>query len=63
MKGFGPSLMAMSLFIRDRAVQGVADLLVARLGIGPFGVATAMLRVAAVLQAATITSKVISGHL
>jgi len=63
MKGFGPSLVAMSLFIRDRAVQGVADLLVVRFGIGPFGVATAMLRVAAVLQAATITSKVISGHL
>ena len=63
MKGFGPNVVAMSLFIRDRAVQSVADLLVARLGIGPFGVATAMLRVAAVLQAATITSKVISGHL
>ena len=63
MKNLGSSLMAMSLFIRDRAAQSVSDLLVARLGIGPFGVATGMLRVAAVLQAATITSKLISGSL
>ena len=53
----------MSLFIRDRAAQSVADLLVAHLSIGPFGVATGMLRFAAVLQAANITTKVISGSL
>ena len=61
-KSLGPSLIAFSLFIRDRAAQSVADLLVVHLGIGPFGVATGMLRVAAVLQAATITTKVISEH-
>lgn len=55
--------MTMSLFIRDRIAQGVTDLLTAHLGIGPFGVATGMLRVAAMLQAATITSRVISGRL
>ena len=63
MKNLGSSLVAMSLFIRDRAAQSVSDLLVARFGIGPFGVATGMLRLAAVLQAATITTKVISGSL
>lgn len=55
--------MAMSLFVRDRIAQGAADLLVVHVGVGPFGVATAILRVAAVLQAATVTSKAISGHL
>ena len=55
--------MTMSLFIRDRLAQGVADGLVVRFGVGPFGVATGVLRVAAVLQAATITTKAISGHL
>lgn len=63
MKNLGPSLVAMSLFIRDRLAQGVSDLLVARFGIGPFGVATGMLRAAAVLQAATVTSKLVSGNL
>lgn len=53
----------MSLFIRDRIAQGAADALVVHLGIGPFGVATGMLRVAAVFQAATITTRAISGHL
>lgn len=62
MKNFGPSLITMSLFIRDRAAQSVADLLVARLGVGPFGVATSLLRVAAVLQAATITSRIVTGQ-
>ena len=37
--------------------------MVAHLRVGPFGVATGVLRIAAVLQAATITTKVISGHL
>ncbi len=59
----GSRLMAASLFIRDRMAQGAADLLVARLGVGPFGVATNVLRVAAVLQAATMTTKVLSGGL
>ncbi|MGI3899795.1 MAG: hypothetical protein ACRYGP_17690 [Janthinobacterium lividum] len=63
MKNFGPSLITLALFIRDRAAQAVADLLVARLGVGPFGVATGLLRVAAVLQAATLTSRVVSGQL
>ena len=63
MRDLGSSLMAMSLFIRDRVAQGAADLMVAHLGIGPFGVATGVLRVAAVLQAATITTRAISGHL
>ena len=63
MKNLGPSLIALSLFIRDRAAQSVADLLVAHLGIGPFGVATGMLRLAAVLQAATVTTRLISGRL
>lgn len=53
----------MSLFIRDRVAQGAADMLMVHLGIGPFGVATGVLRVAAVLQAATITTKAISGQL
>lgn len=63
MKDLGSRLIAASLFIRDRAAQGVADLMVAHLGIGPFGVATAVLRAAAVLQAATLTTKVITGGL
>lgn len=63
MKNLGPSLVALALFIRDRAAQSVSDLLVARFGIGPFGVATALLRAAAVLQAATVTSRIISGRL
>ncbi len=37
--------------------------MVAHLGVGPFGVATGVLRIAAVLQAATITTKIISGQL
>lgn len=63
MKKFGPSLITMSLFIRDRTAQSAADLLQARLGVGPFGVATGLLRVAAVLQAATLTSRVVSGQI
>ena len=63
MENLGPSLIAMSLFIRDRAAQSVADFLVVHLGTGPFGVATGMLRLAAVLQAATMTTRVISGGL
>ena len=54
-------MTAMSLFIRDRAAQAVSDALVVNLGIGPFGVATVTLRIAAVLQAASITTKVITG--
>ncbi|WP_237481842.1 hypothetical protein [Lichenibacterium dinghuense] len=56
-------MTAASLFIRDRIAQGAADLMVAHFRVGPFGVATGVLRTAAVLQAATITTKVISGHL
>ena len=37
--------------------------MVAHLGVGPFGVATGVLRVAAVLQAASMTAKIVSGHL
>ena len=62
MGNLGSSLMAMSLFIRDRVAQGAADFLVVHLGVSPFGVATAVLRVAVVLQAATVTGKAISGH-
>ncbi len=63
MKNLGLSVIAMSLFIRDRASQSVSDFLVVHLGIGPFGVATGILRTAGVLQAATLTTKAISGHL
>ena len=56
-------MIATSLFIRDRIAQGATDLMVAHLRIGPFGVATGVLRIAAVLQAATITTKIISGRL
>ena len=63
MKDLGSRMVATSLFIRDRVAQGATDLMVAHLRIGPFGVATGVLRIAAVLQAATITTKVISGHL
>lgn len=63
LKDLGSSLTALSLFIRDRMAQNVADLLVVHLGIGPFGVATGLLRAAAVLQAATVTTRAISGHL
>ena len=63
MVDLGSKLVAVSLFIRDRVAQGAADLLVTHLGIGPFGVATGILRLAAVLQGATITTKALSGHL
>lgn len=63
MKDLGSRLMAASLFIRDRAAQAAADALVVHLGIGPFGIATTVLRVAAVLQAATMTTRVLTGGL
>lgn len=63
MQNLGSRLIAASLFIRDRLAQAVADFLVARLGIGPFGVATNALRAAAVLQAATMVTKALSGSL
>lgn len=59
----GSRLMGVSLFVRDRVAQGVADALVRHLGIGPFGVATNVLRLAAVLQAATMVTKTLSGGL
>ena len=63
MKDFGSFLVAASIFIRDRVAQAAADFLVVHFGIGPFGVATGILRVAGVLQAATVTTRAISGHL
>jgi len=62
-KNLGAVLIDMSLFIRDRIAQGAADFMVVHLGIGPFGVATGVLRVAAILQAATLTTRVLSGDL
>lgn len=63
MKDLGSKMLAAALFIRDRVAQAGADLMVTRFGIGPFGVATGALRTAAVLQAATMTTKVLSGAL
>ena len=63
MKDLGSRMIAASLFIRDRIAQGATDLMVAHLGVGPFGVATGVLRLAAVMQAASMTAKTISGHL
>lgn len=60
---FGSKLMALSLFVRDRVAQGAADALVVHLGVGPFGVATNVLRLAAVLQAATMGTKALAGGL
>ncbi len=63
MKDLGSRMIAASLFIRDRIAQGATDLMIAHLGVGPFGVATGVLRLAAVMQAASMTAKTISGHL
>ena len=63
MKDPGSRMIAASLFIRDRIAQGATDFMVAYLGVGPFGVATGVLRVAAVLQAASMTATTILGHL
>ena len=63
MADLGSRMMAASLFIRDGIAQGAADLVVAHLGVGPFGVATGMRRGAAVLQAATVTTGIVAGHL
>ena len=63
MKDLGSSLMAMALFVRDRIAQGASDFLVVHLGIGPFGIATGVLRLATVLQAATIVARAITAHL
>ena len=59
----GSKLKVLSLFVRDRLAQGAADALMVHLGIGPFGVATNVLRLAAVLQAATMVTKALSGSL
>lgn len=59
----GSKLTALSLFVRDRVAQAAADSLVTHLGIGPFGVATNVLRLAAVLQAATVVTKALTGSL
>ncbi len=63
LKDPGSRMIAASLFIRDHVAQGATDFMIAHLGVGPFGVATGVLRVAAVLQAASMTAKIISGHL
>ena len=63
MQDFGSRLIVGALFIRDRLAQGAADFLVVRFGIGPFGVATNVLRAAAVLQAATVVARAFSGGL